>query len=158
MSNKFRIGHSKSVKLPNKCILCGTQPQTEYKIHGSTLSGLAFFLYFSRISYRKMNIPIPVCLKHYFVIMLMRIFLFVSCTAMIVFGIPIVFSFVDPSIFPNITVTYFVIFFISLIIFSISLKLQPIKLKDIGEHFFTLLIRNDEYANEFSLINKIQKT
>jgi len=158
MSNKFRIRHSQSVKLPNKCVFCGAQPQTEYKIHGSTLSSFAFFVYFSRISYNKMNISIPVCLKHYFVIMLMRIFLFFSCTGMIFFGIPTVLSFFDPTIFPNIPATYFIIFFISLIIFITSLKLQPIKLKDIGEHFFILLIRNDKYANEFSLINKIQKT
>lgn len=157
MSNKFRISHSHSVKLPNKCILCGAHPQTEYRIHGSTLSGFSFFVYFSRISYRKMDIPIPVCLKHYFVIMIMRIFLFVSCTAMVVFGIPVFVSLIDQSIFSYSTI-YFFIFFISFIIFILSLKLQPIKLKDIGEHFFTILIRNNEYADEFSLINKIQKT
>lgn len=158
MSSKFRIRHSESVKLPNKCILCGAQPQTEYKIHGSTFSGAAFFIYSSRISYSKMNIPIPVCSKHYFVIMLMRIFLFVSFTGMIVFGIPTVLSFLDPTIFQEMPVVFYFIFFVSLIIFIISMKLQPIKIKDIGEHFFTLLIENDEYANEFSLINKISKT
>lgn len=155
MSKKFRISHSQSIKLPNKCILCGAHPQTEYKIHGSTLSGFSFWIYFSRISYRKMNIPIPVCLKHYFVIMIMRILLFVSCTAMIFFGIPILFSFFDPSFFSDIPAIYFIIFIISLAIFILSLKLQPIKLKDIGQHFFTLFIRNDEYANDFSLINNI---
>jgi len=87
MSNKFRISHSQSVQLPNKCILCGAHPRTEYKISGSTLSGFSFYLLFTGVKYETMSIPTPVCLKHYYIILLMRILLAVSFIAMIFFGI-----------------------------------------------------------------------
>jgi len=61
------------------------------------------------------------------------------------------------SEFPALIYIY-IFFFVSIAIFILSIKFQPIKLKDIGEHFFTLIIRNDEYADEFSLINNIKKT
>ena len=157
MSNKFRISHSQSVQLPNKCILCGAHPRTEYKISGSTLSGASFYLLFTGVKYETMSIPAPVCLKHYYVILLMRILLAVSFVVMIPFGIPLFIS-VFLHELDGFPAFMYIILFVSIAIFILSLKFQPIKLKNIGEHFFTLIIRNDEYADEFSLINNIKKT
>ena len=46
----------------------------------------------------------------------------------------------------------------SLIIFISTLIFPPVRIKKMGKDNFTLSIRNDEYANEFSLINSINQT
>ena len=155
MSKKFTIANSRSIILPNKCVLCGSSPHTAYKIYGATLSGFSFRVFYSKVSYQKAGISIPVCLRHYFVMLFVRALLFISCTAMIVLGIPALLSLLDPGLFPGISSMYFILFFTSLVVFVVSMKWQPIRLKDIGQHFFTLYIRSDRYADEFSSINKL---
>jgi len=105
-----------------------------------------------------MAISIPVCLRHYFVMLFVRSLLFVSCTTMIIFGIPSLISLLDPSLFSDHSSAYFIVFFVSLVVFVISVKWQPIKLTDIDQYSFTLFLRNDDYANEFSSINQIKHT
>jgi uncharacterized membrane protein YobD (UPF0266 family) len=47
------------------------------------------------------------------------------------------------------------IFLISIIIFIVSFKLQPIRLKNAGKYFTTIVIRNEQYAQKFALLNSL---
>jgi len=50
---------------------------------------------------------------------------------------------------------YFFMFIVFLSIFIFSLNWQPIRLKEIGQHFFTIVIKDNHYAEEFSSINNL---
>jgi hypothetical protein len=136
-------------------VLCGSSPHTEYKIYGASLSGFSFRVFYSKVSYRKAGISVPICLRHYFVMLFVRSFMFISCAAMILFGIPVLLSLIESSLFPGISAIYFILFFVSLAVFIISTKWQPIKVKDVGQHFFTLYIRSNRYADEFASVNQL---
>jgi hypothetical protein len=47
------------------------------------------------------------------------------------------------------------IFLISIITFIVSFKLQPVCIKDAGKYFTTIVIRNEQYAQEFALLNSL---
>lgn len=155
MSRKFTIANSQSIFLPKKCVLCGSSPHTEYKIYRAALSGFSFLVFYAKVSYRKVGISVPVCLRHYFVMLFVRALMFISCTAMIVLGILVLFSLIDSALFPGISAIYFILFFASVAVFITSMKWQPIRLKDIGQHSFTIYIRSDRYADEFASINQL---
>jgi hypothetical protein len=132
MSRKFTISTSKSVLMPNKCAICGSHPHTEYKISGASPSGFSFRVIYSTIKYQKAGIKIPVCLRHYFLILFVRAMMFISCTAMIFLGIAALVSLLDSKTVSNISWEYFAAFILSVVVFIISTRWQPIKLKDIG--------------------------
>jgi len=56
----------------------------------------------------------------------------------------------------NFISTEFYIFVASAAVFFMSAYWKPMKLKNIGSHFFTLSIKNKQYAEEFSTLNNLE--
>ncbi|MDP3283043.1 MAG: hypothetical protein Q8M56_01265, partial [Desulfobacterales bacterium] len=132
MGKTFKIDNSRLIKLLNKCLLCESSPHTEYKIYRSALINFSSFAFYTKVSYRKGCISVPVCLRHYFLMLLARGLMFISVAAMLAFGILVLSSLMDYIFFPDtsgISAKYAILFFISAAVFIISLKWQPIRLK-----------------------------
>lgn len=157
MSKTFKVDNSRKIIMPSKCLVCGASPHTEYKIYRSKWLGLSRSHFFPTATYLKGWISVPVCLKHYLLILLVRGLIAMSVVAMIYFGILSVPSVMDHIFFPNFDISnkYIILFFITLFIFIILLKWLPIRLKAIGKDFRTIYIQNDKYAAEFAAMNHL---
>lgn len=158
MGSKFIVKSDHALKWPNKCVTCGATATTTYKAYGSAFAGLSFKMFYHRIRYWKGHISYPTCLKHKYTTMMIRLLMFISFTAMIIMGIYIFLLLVLPEseISDIPPIEYFIfLFLISFVIFIASIKWQPLRLKDVGPYFITIVIRNEQYAREFSLLNKL---
>ena len=155
MGTNFKIDKKQIIIFPNKCIICGKFPVTEYKISGRSVSGGKFSS--APIKKNKIAFKLRVCLKHYYLIMLMRILSVISFISTVIFAAPIVFSTLDLIVAHKYLLEKCYIFScFSLIIFIISIMIsRPVRIKKIGKYNYTLSIRNDEYANDFSLANSM---
>jgi hypothetical protein len=47
---------------------------------------------------------------------------------------------------------------ISVITLITALRLLPVRIKNVGEHSFTIILRNENYANEFCATNHIEES
>ena len=155
MGNKFKIDTRQSIILPNKCIICGKFPVTGYKVSGRGVTGGKFL--YAPIKCNKIEINVRVCLKHYRLITLMRILSVISFISTVIFAAPIILYSLDLIVARiNLIETCYILSCSSLIIFIIStLIFRPVRIKKVSNHSFTLSISNDEYANDFSLVNSI---
>ena len=155
MSYKFKIDNKQTIILPNKCIICGKFPVTGYKVSGRGVTGGKFL--YAPIKYNKIELNVRTCLKHYRLIMLMRILSVISFISAVVFAAPIVLYSLDLIVARiNLIDTCYILSCFSLIIFIIStLIFRPVRIKKVSKKKYTLSIRNDEYANDFSLVNSI---
>jgi len=153
MSSEFQFHFSQTIKWPHRCIGCNGNPAKSYSISNSSLSSISFFGFFSKVKYKKMNISAPVCSADYYRILAIRIIFFISFIAMIGLGIACVGAFMSLS-FPSGSKWIILFSFVtSIAVFIFSLRWQPVRVIDIGQHFFTIVIRNDRYAMDFSLMN-----
>ena len=155
MSYKFKIDNKQTIILPNKCIICGKFPVTGYKVSGRGVTGGKFF--YAPIKYNKIELNVRTCLKHYRLIMLMRILSVITFISAVIFAAPIVLYSLDLIVARiNLIDTCYILSCFSLIIFIIStLIFRPVRIKKVSKKNYTLSIRNDEYANDFSLVNSI---
>jgi hypothetical protein len=153
MPKKFKLRLQDPIHWPQKCAICLRPCNSTAKAHGGTFAGLSIGPYTPQINYFKAHALFPICTKHKWLNMLYRIIMFTSCLASIFSGMSIIGSHIDNA---NITKPTFY-FLSSIIILFISIQLQAVRIKNIGQYFITLVIRNNEYANEFSQINNIIK-
>jgi len=156
---KFKISKGEEMRWPNKCVTCGGNATTSYKAYGSSLAGYEFKLIFHKISYHTVDISYPICLTHKYIVLITRLLYFLSFFSIIFSGIYVsmfIASFIasNSTLIPlRIGLIICAIFLISIITFILSFKLQPVRLKDIGKYFTTVVIRNEQYAQEFALLN-----
>ena len=157
MGNKFKIDNKQKIMFPNKCIICGKFPVAEYKISGRGVTGGNFF--YAPIKYNKISYKVRVCLKHYRLIMFVRILSVISFISTVIFAAPIVFHSLDLIVARiSLLEKCYIFSGFSLIIFIIStLIFRPVRIKKVSKHNFTLSIRNDEYANDFSIANSMYR-
>ncbi len=157
---KFRVRTADSIRWPNKCVTCGGTAATSYPAYGSSLARYKFKLVSQEISYYKKGISYPICHTHKNIVMVVRLLYFILFIAMIVFGI-ICFVFLASSV-EHFSIfglreglIFCSIFPISIVAFITFMNLQPGRLKDIGKHFITIVIRSEQYAQEFALLNSL---
>lgn len=157
MSKTFKIDNSKNIIMPNKCLLCGSSPQTEYRIYRSKLLGLSSFGFYTKVRYLKGCISVPVCLRHYLLMLFIRGLIYMSVVAMIIFGILSISSLMDYLYFPNSDISnkYIILFFATVVAFIILWKWLPVSLKAVGKDSRTIYIQNDRFADEFATINHL---
>jgi hypothetical protein len=157
MSKTFNIDNSKHIIMPNKCLLCGSSPHTEYRIYRSKLLDLSSFGFYTKVSYLKGYISVPVCLRHYLLMLLVRGLIYMFVVAMILFGILSIGSLMDYLYFPNSDISnkYIILFFATMVVFIILRKWLPIRLKAVGKDSRAIYIQNDRYADEFATINHL---
>ncbi len=157
MSSKFTIRTIDTVNWPNKCVTCGEIPTTKYKAYGSALAGYKFKIYGQAVEYFKQGISYPVCLKHKYTTMIIRLIYFASFIAMLFGGLRVFVGIIPiASDMPlGVKLSDWFFFAVSIAAFIITIKLHPVRLKDPGIHLFTIVIRNELYAKEFSLLNNL---
>jgi len=151
------------MRWPKKCATCGGNATTSYVAYGSSLARYKFKLILHEFTHNTADITYPICIKHKYTLMIIRALYYILGFAMVAFGlwtfIFLVFliSNVPDSYFSNhqegLKVCF--IFLTSIIAFIVLWKLQPIRLKNIGEYFITIVIRNEQYAQEFALLNSL---
>ena len=133
---RFRISRVEPISWPNKCIWCGDKPILEYP------SGY-------QIPEQK-KIEYPVCKKHYFwslgmdfaylVLFYGIVFLLLGYATAFVFG------------FFSIEMLLLLPVFALLILVIV---LQPVRVRGARKAFYTMIIRNDDYAREFGMLNNL---
>jgi len=102
-----------------------------------------------------MELTYPVCQKHKYWAITVRTIYFLSLLG-ILFGVGIIF--LDmlsgmPTFFGILRFLNWYLFIV--LIFIQSIRLHPVRLKEFGEHCYTFLIRNEDYAREFAFINDL---
>ena len=133
---RFRISRVEPISWPNKCIWCGDKPILEYP------SGY-------HIPEQK-KIEYPVCKNHYFwslgmdfaylVLFYGIVFLLLGYATAFVFG------------FFSIEMLLLLPIFALLILVIV---LQPVRVRGARKAFYTMIIRNDDYAREFGMLNNL---
>ena len=154
---QFKISRGESMRWPNKCVTCGGNATTSYMAYRSQIAGYKFKLFFHEISLNKEAISYPICQTHKYTIMIIRLLYFMSFVSIIFSGIYVLmFIASNSTLIPlKIGLITCAIFLISIITFIVSFKLQPVRLKDAGKYFTTIVIRNEQYAQEFALLNSL---
>ena len=135
---KFRISREKSIRWPNNCVWCGNNPIMRYPL------------------VRKVEVEYPVCRKHFFWSMGIKIGYLVSYVGMVLSLILInplfIFLFLFPAFFMSVG---FLIFLLSTGVFVLSIVLDPVKIRKARKDFYTMIIRNKTYAREFAMLNSL---
>ncbi len=152
---KFRISRGKSINWPNKCVCCGNKPITKYTAvgRGYLVPRVRIFepdeFYSERVA-----VKYPVCKKHYNSCLGMQIACFGSIAGIslnfIISTIPMLFG-----VFQGIIVLLYLIFSA---MFIFSKVLRPVRLRWVRRDFYTMIIRNDDYAKEFAMLNGLSPT
>ena len=153
MGNEFKIYNTKTINFPNRCILCMRKsPIAEYKIYRRFLIRRVFSFFHSK-KYKKIELKLTLCLKHYRLFMLKRILSVISFISFVIFAAPIVLYSLDLIVVSiNLTDKCYVFSCFSIMIFILTLLFPPlVRIKKISEDNIIISLRNDEeeYANEF---------
>jgi len=107
-----------------------------------------------KFEYARVDFEYPVCRKHFFWSMGGQI-------ALLVFWGGMVLGLIVPTLLALRFAELF-IFYIGLLLcllfaamFILTIVLQPVRVKWVRTHFYTMKIRNDDYAREFGMLNNL---
>jgi hypothetical protein len=162
MSTKFKFLLAAPVKWPDRCAVCNKNPDEYNDLCGraliSTFWGPDVLMFFTLLSIRypiKVVISVPMCRRHFFQMNCIKFLPFCFLVAMLLFAILTFAQFFDQKVQSSYfhALIYFFISIVSLVIYILSLRRQPIKLKEVGDIFYTIVIKDKDYAKEFALIN-----
>jgi hypothetical protein len=53
------------------------------------------------------------------------------------------------------SILYPILILVSFVIYKFSPRLMPVRLKGVGDIFFTIVIKDEDYAKEFASINTV---
>ena len=135
---KFRVSRVEPIRWPDKCAWCGGKPTMKYEISGRGLIGGKFRLFSATMEYGKVEAEYPVCQKH-------GLWLTGIHTAHLVS-------------FLGMVLGWIVHYWLSLVlggVFFWTGRLNLISIRGVTAHFYTMVIRNDDYAREFALLNNL---
>ncbi len=128
---EFRIGKEAPVRWPDKCLWCSDIPAKKMGIQAGW------------IWQKRVKIEYPLCGKHY---------LLIKGTQIIDWVIFLIW------VSPLSRMPYELILPIMLlIIWILSIKFKPVKISVRGD-FYSMKIRNDDYAREFAMLNGLSPT
>ena len=149
---KFRVSREKNISWPNKCIWCGGKPKINYPVVGKGYLVPRYRLFdVNEYELEKVVVEYPVCRKHYFWSLGMDMgYLVVFCGMVLsLLMIPLI-----PLLFGVITI-YFLLFSLLAPMLILSNLLKPVRLRWVRRNFYTMIIRNGDYAREFSMLNSL---
>jgi len=136
---RFRISRAEPIGWPNKCIWCGDKPILEYP-SGYQIPG-------------QKKIEYPVCKKHYFWALGMDFAYFV-----LFYGIVfLLLGYVTAFVFGFFSIEMLLLLPIFALLIWV-IVLQPVRVRGARKNFYTLIIRNDDYAREFAMLNGLSPT
>jgi hypothetical protein len=135
---KFRISREKPIRWPNKCVWCRNNPIMRYPL------------------VRKVEVEYPVCRKHFFWSMGIKIGYLVSYVGIVLSLILINPLFIYLFLFSTFLMSIgFIILLLSTGMFFLSIVLDPVRIRKVRKDFYTMIIRNEEYAREFAMLNSL---
>ena len=155
---KFRIGRKQTLKWPNKCVCCGDRAIMRYPAVGKGIL-VPRYISFSldepeQHKREKVVVEYPVCRKHYFWSlkiniaflvffggMVFSLFRFLFLLQFDTLGIYILRGLLLPLLFVVMSI--------------LAIVLQPVRIRWVRRDFYTLIIRNRDYAREFALLNNL---
>jgi hypothetical protein len=157
MSTKFKFVLSAPVKWPDRCVLCEKNPDEYNDLCGRVLRGKPLgpdLTSLLALRYPiKIVVSVPLCRRHCFQVDCIRFLYSISFWAAIIFGFLVcINSAKEPFPFLGFIVCLF-LFFVSLGLFNLLPRLQPVRLIEVGDIFFTIVINDKDYAKEFESIN-----
>jgi len=125
---EFRIGRETPIRWPDKCVWCSNIPAKKMEIRRGW------------IWQKKVKVEYPVCSRHYLWLKGR------SIAEYVLFAIWLIY----PSGMP------FRLFFLVMlfVIWILGIVLDPVRVKVRGD-FYTMKIRNDDYAREFGMLNSL---
>jgi hypothetical protein len=148
---KFRIGRWEYIHWPDKCVCCGDKPILKYPAVGKgylvrkhkTSSVDAY-------ESEQVVVEYPVCRKHYFWSLGMDIAYLVALCGIAYFllGYVTALSFGYLSIEMLLLLPLFAVVILVIV-------LQPVRVRGARRAFYTVIIRNDDYAMEFAMLNNL---
>jgi hypothetical protein len=105
---------------------------------------------------RKVEVEYPVCRKHFFWSMGIKIGYLVSYVGIVLSLILINPLFIYLFLFSTILISIgFIILLLSTGMFLLSIVLDPVRIRKVRKDFYTMIIRNEEYAREFAMLNSL---
>jgi hypothetical protein len=125
---EFRIGRETPIRWPDKCVWCLNIATKKMGLRAGW------------IWQNSLKVEYPLCSKHYFWLKGMQITDFVILMIWVVrsWGMPY------DLYFPVVL----------LVIWILGIKLRPVKIRVRGD-FYTMRIRNEDYAREFAMLNNL---
>jgi hypothetical protein len=160
VGTKFTFRLATPIKWPNRCAVCNKNPDEYYNLYGRVLKG-KYFGGMSPISLFTLRYPLKIvisfalCRSHSFQMDCMKILSFCSFVSMLLFAILTFAQLFDqesqsPWFYAMI---YFLISIFSFVIYNFSLRRLPVRLIEVGDIFFTIAIKDKDYAKEFASVN-----
>lgn len=118
----------------------------------STLSWKRVYLFFFTYTQEIFKISYPVCFKHLVYAKFCRFLFWLLLFPVMVMGLVTFLPYLLDNKFEFGLVIYFIVF---LVIFLLSIKLQPLRITKANEDGIVLDFRNEKIAKEFSLANNL---
>jgi hypothetical protein len=158
---KFRISRKQTLKWPNKCVCCGDRAIVKY-----SAVGIGFlvprYISFSVDEYEeykrvRVAVEYPVCRKHYFWSLGINVAYLVFYGGMFFsfFCLLFILQFDTLGIYILRGLLLPLPFAVMLIL---AIVLQPVRIRWVRRNFYTLIIRNEDYAREFAMLNHLTPT
>ena len=61
----IRLPHSRSIRFPNECFVCGRVAEKEYKVVRRQIIDLGHHFFYFTLKHSRMDLRAPVCAEHY---------------------------------------------------------------------------------------------
>ncbi len=152
MSIEVKLSPNASIVWPDKCIQCGHPSNKKDTTYKARYRGKGYYLVLLTYSQQLFKITYPVCFKHKVFAKFCRFFFWLLLVPLIVLGLSTLLQyFVDGKFDLRVAIYFFVV----LIIFILTIKLQPLRIKKISDDGMTLVFKNEKIAKEFSLANHL---
>ena len=144
MSTKLKIPVNMSIQWPSKCVVCNVQTGSTGSISKRKIVGSKFLFVAVTAEYITRKIEYPICLKHKIARIVAKVFL--SFILSVFFGTGSLITY---------DCKFILIFLVSIITLVICFKYNPIKIREVDPDYLTVIIKNDEYARELSMLNRL---
>lgn len=152
MSTNIRISTNAPYQWPSKCVICKKDTNVKNSLKFYITAGFSYYLIWATYKYTVHHIDYPVCQKHKILIKMAYFFYCLSIGGIFLSGIFIAYFYLIGEL--NIY-----IILLPIILFAIAMVFRnyaPIRLKNPKPDFTTLIIKDDQYAREFSMINGLE--
>lgn len=152
MSVKVKIPSDAILYWMKKCVHCGCESDRRDTVFKARYRGTGYYLVFFTYNQKLFQISYPVCLKCKIFAKLYRFVYWTLLIPIIVLGLSLILGLLSGDAF-NINIA--IAFFIVLIIFVLSIFLQPLRIVEANDNEIVLKFRNEQIANEFLSHNKL---
>lgn len=149
---EFKLSFDNPITWPPRCVCCQEVATTAHTTYNSNLIWILAQIFSHDIQYRKMGLSYPVCGKHKYWAVTVRLIYLISFIDVFWGGVMFLARFFGMQT-PTNQNGYFIGYLFIIFIFIQSIRLHPVRLKEVGEHVYSFMIRNEDYAKRFAAFN-----